>query len=376
MNKNEKVCFVLTHVPNPRINKRIAAFKKNMPVEVLCARRKSQNVWEPEHLDIEHAILDVDLPRSSQLIKRVITSYGFRKRLYALLEEKRPTIVYSEGLDTLMVAVKYKKQHGCKLIFEVADLREAFIEKPRNFVKRCITCIISMEEKLLFKSIDKLVITSPKFYEKHYCELISRDNTVFAPNAPELVAFHNYKPKHEGPFTVGFIGGIRYLTQMKMLVDVASELEINVIFAGAGNTNGEYAEIQAYCKDLPNVCFTGRYDYSSDIANLYGLVDCVYAVYNADNPNVKIALPNKLYEATYCKLPIIVAKDTYLEEIVKEWGVGVSVGHTNPTELKNALIKLKEDKEFYNTISKACEQEKKEIVKLQDFDIADVLLKE
>ena len=375
-NKKDKVCFVLTHVPNPRMNKRISAFKEIMTVEVICARRASQNIWEPEHKDVEHTILDVDLPQSSQIFKRIMVSSDFRNDLYKMLETKKPSIVYSEGLDTLMVAVKYKKEHGCKIIFEVSDLRECYIEKPRGVVNRCMTFAISIKEKSLFRNIDKLVITSPKFYDLHYCNLITKDKTIFVPNAPDLTIFNDYKHKQDGIFTVGFIGGIRYLKQMKMLVDAASDLNINVVFAGAGGTSSEYTEIQDYCKGKDNVRFTGRYDYSKDITNLYGMVDCVYSVYNADNPNVRIALPNKLYEAVYCNLPIIVAKGTYLEEEVKEWGVGLSVGHTNITELKDALMKLRDDDTLYKNISDACDRKKGDIVKMREFNLTEALMEE
>lgn len=374
MYKKEKICFVLTHIPNPRINKRINAFKAIMPAVVICARRASQNIWEPEHNDVKHVILDVDLPSSSQITKRIAVSAGFRKEIYKLLEWEKPSIVYCEGMDTVMVAVKYKKTHSCKLIFEVSDLRESFIEKPHGIINRCITTIISKKERKLFNCIDKLVITSPKFFEMHYCKLMPKEKTVFVPNAPDISAFSNYRHKEDGRFTVGFIGGIRYLNQMKMLVDVSSELEIEVLFAGAGGTNGEFDEIMSYCNKMNNVRFTGRYDYKKDIANLYGMVDCIYSVYNADNANVKIALPNKLYEAVYCKLPIIVAKGTYLEENVLKWGVGLSVSHKSPDELKEALYTLKDDLFKYNEISKACDRKKADIVKMYEFNLVDALL--
>lgn len=371
-----KVCFVLTHVPNPRMNKRISEFKQIMSTEVICARRASQNIWEPEHTDINHTILNVDLPESSHIFKRSMVSLGFRKTVYSLLEEKKPSIVYAEGLDVLMVASKYKKKYGGLLIYEVSDLRESFIEKPQGIIKQATTTVIACNEKRLFKDIDKLVITSPKFYDMHYCKLIAKSKTVYVPNAPDLRAFRNFKRKEDGKFTVGFIGGIRYITQMRMLVNAASELDINVIFAGAGGTSSEYSEIKEYCKGNDNIRFTGRYDYWNDIANLYGMVDCVYSVYNADNPNVCIALPNKLYEAVYCGLPIIVAKKTYLEEITLAWGVGVSVGHENEDELKKALQTLRDSKDYYDGIVAACEKRKTEIEEMRKSDLVASLLKE
>lgn len=159
-----------------------------------------------------------------------------------------------------------------------------------------------------------------------------------------------------GTFTIGFIGGIRYINQMKMLVDVAGELGCNVLFAGAGGTSGDYEEIKKYCAGKDYVLFTGKYDYEKEIAQLYGRVDCVYAVYDADNPNVRIALPNKLYESIVCELPIVVAKDTYLSELVQKWGVGVAVSHNNKGELKDKFERLMNDKEYYDNIVAHCKE--------------------
>ena len=350
------VCFLLTHVPNPRMNKRIEAFKSEADVHVICTRRASQNVWEPTQ-DVDHIIFDIDLPSAKHIVKRYVVSQDFQKKALAKLEELKPNVIYAEGLDTLIIAGKYKQKHDVRIVFEVADLRENYITKPKKVVDRAITAVLLRREKNAFQNVDFLVVTSPKFYDMHYNTLISKEQMLFIPNAPDAEVFKNYK-KYEGDFTVGFIGGIRYLDQMKMLVDAAGEVGCKVLFAGAGGTSSDYEQIQAYCKGKDYVSFTGRYDYNRQIAGLYGMVDCVFAVYDADNPNVRIALPNKLYESILCELPIIVAKGTYLEELVKEWGVGVSVGHKNKKELAETLRKLMSDQTFYDGIVEGCRKQK------------------
>ncbi|MBQ9342439.1 MAG: glycosyltransferase [Lachnospiraceae bacterium] len=347
------ICLLLTHIPNPRINKRIEALKNIAEIKVICTRRASQNIWEPLQ-NVEHIIFDIDLPTASHMVKRYAVSKEFQKKAIEKLEELKPNVIYAEGLDPLMIASKYKKYHDVKIIFEVADLRENYIEVPKRLKDRILTKILLRREADVLKSVDYLVVTSPKFYEMHYCNLISKDKTLFIPNSPDIEVFKEYHKKNVGIFTVGFIGGIRYLNQMKMLVDVAKELGVNVLFAGAGGTSLEYDEIKSYCDGLENVTFTGKYSYDSEIAGLYGRVDCVYAVYDADNPNVRIALPNKLYESIICELPIIVAKNTYLSELVEEWQIGMSVKHNSSEDLKQALYKLVNDRNYYNVLSDNC----------------------
>ncbi len=258
-------------------------------------------------------------------------------------------------MDSLKISVEYKKRKTCKIIYEVADLRELFIEKPKNAAFLVLSSIIKKTEKRLLKFVDRLVLTSEKFYEVYYCNLISKDKMIYMPNTPDESPFLNYRKKDSGEFTVGFIGGVRYMEQMKMLVDAADALNYKVLFAGGGGY-GDYERITDYCKGKENITFTGKYVFDRDIARLYGMVDCVYSVYDADNANVRIALPNKLYEAVLCGLPIIVAKGTYLSEVVEDWGVGVSVSHKDVNELITALEKMKNYKSFYNRMVQCCSE--------------------
>ncbi|MDD7648000.1 glycosyltransferase [Cloacibacillus porcorum] len=348
------IVFLISHVPNPRINKRIAVAQKCGNVFVVCTRRKSQNIWEPVNTNVKHIILDVDLPSSRHILKRYFISKNYQKAALKNLFAINPDLMYVEGLDSLMIANKYRALNkAVHIFFEVADLREYFIEKPKSLLARFMTKLIAYIEKKNFKSVGYLIVTSMKFYDFHYKDLISKDKVLYMPNIPEAAPFAKYKRKTRGKFTVGFIGSIRYLKQMKMLVDAAERAGCNVLFAGAGVTTSDYLHIIEYCKDKYFVTFTGKYNYNEDIANLYGAVDCIYAVYDADNPNVRIALPNKLYEAVYCKLPIIVAKGTYLSEIVEKWCVGVAVSCTDPAELEAALRRLSADKDYYMSFCEA-----------------------
>lgn len=102
-----------------------------------------------------------------------------------------------------------------------------------------------------------------------------------------------------------------------------------------------------------DVILLGRYDYT-EIANIYACVDCIFAVYDADLPNVKIAFPNRLYEAIQCGLPLIVAKGTKLAELVENLGIGFAVDHASFEEIKEILIKLM-NREIREKITKKCE---------------------
>lgn len=356
------VVFVLPNIPNPRMNKRIELLKKSQNIKVLCVRRSSQNIWEPCHSDVEHVIYDIDLPTAKHILKRGFMSRKFHHAALKKLKSIKPGLLYVEGFDALCIAYHYKRvDASVKVIYEMADIREEFIESPTSIQKQIITTLLKKSEARRINVVDKLIITSMKFYESYYKKLIEKQKVLFIPNAPDVSCFSTFKRKCNGKFTVGFIGGIRYLEQMKMLVDVSDRVDCQVLFAGAGGTNDDLMKIKKYCEGKEQVIFTGRYDYKKEIASLYGKVDCVYAVYDASNPNVKIALPNKLYESVYCEIPIIVAKGTYLAEIVNQWGVGVSVSHNDPFDLEEELRQLIYNTEKYEEITENCKRHKCDI---------------
>lgn len=199
--------------------------------------------------------------------------------------------------------------------------------------------------------MDLLIITSWKFYETYYQQWIGKEKVVLLPNMPQREDFLRYRKKEAGEFTVGFIGSIRYKEQLKMLIRAAKKAGVRVFFAGAA-TDGE---IETLCKENDGYCeYYGPFNYTQKIAELYGKLDCVYSVYDADMANVRIALPNKLYESIWCCLPILVAQNTYLAELVEEWGVGVAVGHRDEEGLCHILQRLKNDKNYYSSLCRNC----------------------
>ena len=360
MNKslsNIDIAFLLSHIPDPRLNKRIAYLKKSGNVSVVCWNRMNSEIWSAKDLDVNKIEIKIKaeygqpLSRLYQTLKFVIAA---KKELKTL----KPRILYVCNFDMLILAFLYNlgRNNMTAIFYEVADLNSLIIDKHKG-IKRVIQWLVIFLERKICRKIDLLVITSEKFFDVYYKDFIEKSRVMFFPNMPELKPFACYKRKKEGVFTVGFIGFIRYKNQLKMLVDAAQNCNVKVFFAGTGLTS----EIEDYCSGKKDVNYYGQYNYDNEIANLYGLVDCVYSVYDADLGNVKVALPNKLYEAIYCGLPIIVAKGTYLAELVENMGVGVAVSHKDQKELISALNKLSNDKDYYQTIVKNCEVQKNKI---------------
>ena len=354
-----RILFLISSSLKPRIAKRVKLLQENNEIRIVGVLRTNQDSFENRYADISRMIR-MDFPDSSHPIRRFAATKKYAAFALTVMEEFHPDILYATSFDSLMIAAKYKSRNKeIKILYEIGDIREWYLEDQKSILKKLMVSFLKYKEKRYFKRIDGLVLTSEKFYDVYYCNLIEKEKVLFFPNVPEASAFSEYRKKSGGPFTVGFIGAIRYLEQMKMLIDVACECKLNVLFAGTGSVLAEYEELTDYAKGKENIVFTGKYNYDKEISKLYGSVDCVYSVYDSRNPNVRIALPNKLYESILCGLPIIVSKGTYLGELVAKMGVGAVVPFDSKEELKSVLLRLSGMGEDYQRIVSSCEANKK-----------------
>jgi succinoglycan biosynthesis protein ExoL len=351
------IVFLISHIPNPRMNKRIAVSKEVGQTALISLDRKTYNLFNIQHKDIKNIIITMSIS-GTKPIRRIFKTINFGFKAINHLRRLKPKCIYVGNLDMLFISYLYSLGRKTNIIYEVGDLNRLIIDTPKKIKLKIFKKLLTIVESKLCKKINNIVVTSEKFYDLYYSKFLPLDKVLVIPNVPDRKAIEGYKVKEDGIFTIGFIGGIRYINQMKMMVDVAGKLNINVIIAGAGFSANEEDDFRRYCEKRNYVHFTGRYNYMEDIAELYSKCDCIYSVYDADLNNVKVALPNKLYESIYCNLPIIVAKGTYLGELVEDMGVGVAVSHKVSSELEEVLSKMIKDKNYYNSFVEACNNHK------------------
>lgn len=336
---DRKVLFLLSHPPDPRILKRVNSLKNSgFATTILFWNR---HPWQGTGYD-EQGITTVKIGRPippGWTIERVAHYFCFGVKGWIHLRKAKPAVLYCSGPDSLLLALVYKAFHpSVRIVYEVADLqwlgRQRLVER---FVGKGVTLF---ERITLVRAVSLLVLTSPFFWDIYYYRFISKERTVVLENCPPRELFRSYSPKPYGdPLVIGWIGFVRYRKQIELLLKAIKAVPgCRALLAGDGP---DFEYVKELAKDREDVVLWGRYDYA-EIVQIYSLVDCIYAVYDADIPNVKIALPNRLYEAIQCELPIIVAKGTELAKLVEGMGIGFSIDHTSVEELKEIFIKLKD----------------------------------
>lgn len=335
------ILYILSHRPDNRYGKRFEALSAFHQRVLFWNKRADEDTNNPEEWEEINIPADQTNPlkRLPETIKFI---YKARKRAIEL----NPRLLYVGNLDMLYVAISVKRRFpNTKIIYEVADLHRLIADEQHG-IKKIVRHFLIETEKRFCNRIDKLVLTSPKFYDFYYSTFVEKSKVVYMPNLPTESAFSKYFPvaRRSGSFTIGFFGWVRYLNQLNMLLDASERLGFNVLIAGSDNSGNEFRE---RCNSMPNVEYYGSFDYKKDIAALYQRVDCIYSVYDADLNNVRVALPNKLYEAILAQKPILVAEGTYLSELVTQYGIGLAVKHDDIGSLVRAIELLSCNVEVY-----------------------------
>lgn len=357
MSKSKSV-ILIGFMPNPRMKKRIELEKDTFSLYLICWD-KGKNMLAYPMIDGIH-VHKIEIEAVNDPLKRLIPYFKFSKKAYDLLVDIKPSLIHVQGLDMLKIAVSYKLKvnKNVKIIYEVADVHRLIAGKQKNIIKKLVQKYLISEDRRCSKYIDLLIVTSPKHIESYFGKFINCDKILCIPNIPDLSMFTGYKKKvHESPLVVGYIGSIRYKDQIRNLIEAVDKCSMKIMFAGYEE---EPRIIEPMCLGRENIEWNGRFDFNTQIAELYSKCDLMYSVYNADIENVRLAIPNKLYESVYCRIPIIVAKNTYLAEKVNEWGVGVAVNHKDIQELIDVLDSFK-DNSLFEEYEANCEKHMDEI---------------
>jgi len=334
-----RIAFVSSSVPKPRTIKRVNSLSKvsNSLFAIFWERKHGYDysAKEIEGIDV------VRLKTSSRgnLLCRTAETHRLSRLTYSTLVEKKPDLLYISGIEAMFSALKYREHCGTKIILEIADLpASATIERLGYFGKFLSNKI----DKLVF-SANGLVFTSPYFLWNYYAtkkEVSTIDYFIYE-NLPNREHFVAFRKKPHQKFVIGFVGGVRHYDSLIALFEACKDFEdVEILVAGVGPA---YNAVLESAKAYRNVTLTGPYSYSESIADIYSSVDLVYSVYPSDRLNNQLALPNKLYEAIVCEIPILVSEDTKLGDYVKELGVGFTVKEGKPQILRHKIKSLLEN---------------------------------
>ncbi|MFC4100414.1 glycosyltransferase [Paenibacillus xanthanilyticus] len=275
----------------------------------------------------------IDLLRASRAIK------------FAHSSEGSTNIVICDSLLSMFFykVASFMRRTNNKVVYCVPDIPNDSFDNRPGIKNRLLFNLINLLEKFSVKGIKHCIFTS-EGYVQYYNKVIKGDYSYFIlenkPSSYDVDFTHvktepcaeNTLNEISSPLRIGYFGIIRYKEILLNLIEVSQKFNVEIIIAGICGFSEEL-------KKYSNVHLFGEYDYNQ-IGSLYSKVDLCLAMYDRKMLNVRLALPNKLYESMVYDTPILVSKGTYLGEIVDEKRIGYSVDPYDKDELEQLLSYL------------------------------------
>lgn len=333
MSTKPKLIFLLTSISQPRCHKRIKAFiKEGYELEVYGFDRGfyNKNATVAEY-DIKNFGF---VPSGSGHFKKLLFA---RKKINAIFKKNKTANVlyYCFSFDLALICKIYNKKYA----YEISDLVYGYF-KRRN-MREFFTRI----DRKLIKNSFLTVMTSKGFQDFLYPQN-SPENIIIQPNRVDayfLERDRSLKILNANNIIFSYVGAFRYPNTVFRFAKIVGENFPQHSFHFYGDSHLTQ-KVKDLVKKYPNVKYFGPFKNPDDLTSIYSKVDVVVACYDIKTLNERIAEPNKLYESFFFEKPIIVSKDTFLEQqVLNKYKCGFSIDATKDNNIINLINALDQE---------------------------------
>jgi glycosyltransferase involved in cell wall biosynthesis len=324
---------------DPRVKKIVGSLSKKYSISVLGWNRDGipqknidkylvklemfklrTSTWEPSLIRI--------------LIRLLVFFPAFWSWVFIKLLLNRPKVVHACDLDTIAPCYIYKVLFRKKLVFDVFD-RYAITFIPKNF--KTLYVIANFIEEVVSEHCDALIVANGEKVLTSFKKPPDQSQIIL--NCP-YDDFSNLLqvPKKNEPFTILFTGHVRKHRGLELLNAFIGFLgDIQLIVTGRKEDN----EISNQLLEIPNAKYYGLVD-DFELLVLQASCGAMVAFYDPEFFTNNMPLPNKLFEAMMCSVPIIT---NVAQEIVNETSCGILVEY-NKDKIKEAIVMLRDNPEL------------------------------
>jgi glycosyltransferase involved in cell wall biosynthesis len=273
-------------------------------------------------------------PSLIRMITRLLVFFPlFWSWLVIELFISRPAVVHACDLDTVIPCYIYKKIFRKKLVFDIFD-RYAMVFVPPKY-KTFFTMVNCLEEKFCHKANAVILAGGEKVIDTFRTR---PPHCVAVLNCPEdYREIETTRPTRDNDsiLKIAYTGGIRGgrgLERMGRILDSIGSVEL--VVAGPVMDKKVLEEIG----DLSIVRYKGNLR-PQEAIGIELESDAIIALYDPEVQWNMITLPNKLFEAMMCGIPIVTNIAT---ETVNETQCGIIVDYNDAEQIKRAIVNLRD----------------------------------
>lgn len=302
----KEILFISSALQQPRHQKRIDLFRKNFRLTVFYFLR---NKYTVNIKNYAAESVEIGVAKDGNYGSRVFLLL----KLWLLLWKSSSELVYCTGPDQALIAILARK----KVYLELGDLYQ-LDGRGKWFAAL---------DGFFCHKLAGLILTSPyylsAYYAKKYPQIVAKtiviENKLPLWMKAEVDSFRMLLPKKKRGerIRIGVIGNFVFRKPLEALAELLkrrSDIELHAYGDG----------LISIFEGLPNFTYHGTFRSPEDLPKIYASIDVNYILYDAGNNNVKLALPNKLYESIAFGCPIICSEDVSLGSLVQENGYGIA----------------------------------------------------
>lgn len=322
-----EIVFLQNSATQPRCHKRYKSFVKvGVKGTVYSFHRNWYNVNLPKDIEINSL---GDIAKGHYFIRL----FYYIKKLRPVFKRHPKAVFYCYGLDMAFVALLFQR----KYVYEESDLLYLpFNPFLRGFMQRV--------DLYVQKHSIATVLTSQGFVEYLYDSKL--ENIFVLPNKLPSSYKEIARPKPISEINMeklrfAFVGLLRYKNTITPFVDEMTKFNPNYEFHFWGDgAEAEKKYVNDLCARYENVSYHGPFRNPDDLPSIYSKLDIVFACYDIQSDNERIAEPNKLYESMFYLKPIMVSPGTFVSRIVERTGNGFVVDCHSTSNIRSFLESL------------------------------------
>lgn len=265
---------------------------------------------------------------------------------------KTGSYIYHIHDPELLLYVKRIKKHGGKVIFDSHEfyslqiLEKHYIPK---ILRKLIAFIYKKYEQYIFSFLDGLIIPCTVNGKNPFSKYANK--TCIIGNQPILAdRRHDDNRIKKDISKIVYVGGLSESRGIMSNIIAAHNTKSILVLAGKFVPDDFYSKLKKL-KEFNSVEYLG---YLKKEEINYIMQESYIGICTFLDKGQYLAgdnLATKVYEYMLNGLPVIISKNSYVEEIMKKRKFGIMVDGSNINEIESAIYKLRFDKSFYNECS-------------------------
>ncbi|HLP20274.1 MAG TPA: glycosyltransferase [Chitinophagales bacterium] len=280
--------------------------------------------------------------------KLFYVEYNFRLFLY-LLSQKADAFCAID-LDTIASVVSAAKIKRAKIAY---DAHEYFTEVPEVIRRPKVKKVWQWVEKTFVPKVDLAYTVSPAIAELFSKQYSKKFNVIM--NVPVLAQrTSSMQPTNNNTAVILYQGALNEGRGLEHLIETMHEVNAKLILAGEGDLSNAL-RLQVKQAGLEEKVEFAGFVKPEDLRKL--TQDASIGINLLENKGLSYyySLSNKFFDYIHAGVPQVCINFPEYQQINEDYDVAVLVKDCSPQEIKKAIERLLNDKEFYARLQKKCE---------------------